>query len=339
MSFLGDIVSSIGGDKVPAPPKPPNRPLSANAARPSADPPKSFPRVSSQGIGSHSNGTKRKAEDVPTRVADKIMRPSSTSGSNPDVVRRPGSLVTTPSSHQNEKTSASIKTSLDKPASTITKMSQSSAGPGTTTAPGKLPVKGSYADIMARAKQAAEQKVQNQVGLIKHQASNRDKVSKFAERKREEQERAKNEKPNNAARTESNRKPDRKRSASPVKKSDNVRGPKVPKPPLHGPQPTYKGTMGRASNRAQSASRNKRRRYDEYLGTDEEEDSEVGDYDEDSYGSDASSNMEAGAFELDEEERRALKAARDDDAKELALENRLKREKEEKRKQYQSRER
>ena len=54
------------------------------------------------------------------------------------------------------------------------------------------------------------------------------------------------------------------------------------------------------------------------------------------YDSDASSNMEAGAFDIDEEERVALQKAKEDDARELVLENKLKREKEERRKRLQA---
>jgi hypothetical protein len=56
---------------------------------------------------------------------------------------------------------------------------------------------------------------------------------------------------------------------------------------------------------------------------DEEEDQE--------YDSDVSSDMEAAAFEVDEEEELAARIARREDAEALAEENRLKREKEEKR--------
>lgn len=95
--------------------------------------------------------------------------------------------------------------------------------------------------------------------------------------------------------------------------------------------------MGLSSGRAQKQAQRKRTRYDEYLGTDEEDDdSDLGSYgrdeEEEGYGSDVSSDMEAGAFELDEEEDKALRAAKMEDARELALENQLKKEKEERRK-------
>ena len=190
---------------------------------------------------------------------------------------------------------------------------------------------------MARAKQAQEMKAQNQVGLIKHQATNRERPSKLAERRRqdEEKEKAKASKEKATSRSTAAGKRDKSRSASPAKKTDQPRIPKVARPPLHAPASSYKGTMGIVSSRPKQQARKKQRHYDEYLGTDEEDVSDVGDYgegDEDDYGSDASSDMEAGAFDIDEEESKALKAAREDDAKELALENQLKREKEERRK-------
>lgn len=88
--------------------------------------------------------------------------------------------------------------------------------------------------------------------------------------------------------------------------------------------------MGTSASKPRLPPGVKKNRYDEYLGTDEEEDSEA-DLQEEGYNSDASSDMEAGAFDIDEEERAAMRAAKEDDARELAEENRLKREKEERR--------
>lgn len=94
--------------------------------------------------------------------------------------------------------------------------------------------------------------------------------------------------------------------------------------------------MGQAAGKSRETQSRKRSRYDEYLDTDEEEGSDMEGYgdeeDQGDYGSDVSSDMEAGAFELDEEETQTLRAAKEDDARELALEQRLKREKEERRK-------
>src|SRR6201999_282952 len=99
---------------------------------------------------------------------------------------------------------------------------------------------------------------------------------------------------------------------------------------------SYKGTMGLSAGRA-TKPLPKRKKYDEYLGTDEEDVSDdmdgYGEDEEDDYGSDASSDMEAGLDDMDAEEQRALRYAKEEDAREQALENRLKREKEVKRKQ------
>jgi len=64
-----------------------------------------------------------------------------------------------------------------------------------------------------------------------------------------------------------------------------------------------------------------------YTYASEEEDEEEVDEEED-YASDGSSDMEAAAFEVDEEEEFAARMARKEDAEALAEENRLKREKE-----------
>ena len=71
-------------------------------------------------------------------------------------------------------------------------------------------------------------------------------------------------------------------------------------------------------------------RYDGYADWDELDDME--DDEEDDYESDASSVMEGGIWDVEEEEQLALKAAKKEDAEALAEENRLKREKEERKK-------
>lgn len=97
--------------------------------------------------------------------------------------------------------------------------------------------------------------------------------------------------------------------------------------------------MGTAAARNKQQERRRRNKYDEYLATDDEDVSDEGSYgrgEVDDYESDASSVMEAGVFEVDEEEERALRAAREEDARELALEAQLKREKEERRRRLMS---
>lgn len=76
--------------------------------------------------------------------------------------------------------------------------------------------------------------------------------------------------------------------------------------------------------------KNGRRNLDRYYATDEDEE-DMEDFEEDGYASDGSSDMEAAVFEVDEEEEKALKAAKVEDAKALAEENELKKAKAEKR--------
>ncbi|CAN9104527.1 unnamed protein product [Alternaria alternata] len=70
-------------------------------------------------------------------------------------------------------------------------------------------------------------------------------------------------------------------------------------------------------------------RYDGYADWDELSDMED---EEEDYASDASSDMEGGIWDVEEEEQIALKVAKKEDAEALAEENRLKREKEERKK-------
>ena len=101
----------------------------------------------------------------------------------------------------------------------------------------------------------------------------------------------------------------------------------------------YKGTARPASAPATS-SRNgtpavkakpnpAKGRYDGYADWDELSDMED---EEEDYASDASSDMEGGIWDVEEEEQIALKVAKKEDAEALAEENRLKREKEERKK-------
>ena len=332
MSFLGDIVNSIGSGKAPTPPKPPIKPLSANSLQPPTN--DSKPSVRAAAVPSPLNGVKRKADNDSVRAPEKHVRPNPAPGLTSSIGRRPAAPpLNAPKPSHDKPVLAVNRPKID------TSLNPSVGGSTTPTTPTTStvkppPAKGSFADIMARAKLAQESKAQNnKVGVIRHQASNREKHSKIAERKRQEEEKAKaaKEKPNGRTGKE------RIRSVSPTKK-DQPRAPKVARPPLHAPATAYKGTMGIPASKSRDLQSRKKSRYDEYLGTDEEEESEEDGYGDegDDYGSDVSSDMEVGAFELDEEENRTLRAAKEDDARELALEQRLKREKEERRKRLMS---
>jgi hypothetical protein len=98
------------------------------------------------------------------------------------------------------------------------------------------------------------------------------------------------------------------------------------KPPPKAPEsPSYRGTAGLPGRGGNDRRAHNKRRRDEYLGTDEEDEGDYGGYDD--YYSDASSDMEAGFDDMAGEEDAALRSARLEDEKELALEMAAKKEK------------
>jgi hypothetical protein len=194
-----------------------------------------------------------------------------------------------------------------------------------TTAPAKAttptankppPKPGSYAAIIAKAKAAQQSKTP--VGVITHKQGekiDRNKALK-AENGKDKNGLLKDKKAGDRSRTGSaevsSRSGDKtKQKARPLEK-DEYKGSAKPS------MPAYTG-----SARPNSSKKAPPKRYDGYVGTDEEMD----DYDdEEDYFSDES-DMEAGAFDVEREEQEALRRAKKDDAMELALENRLKAEK------------
>lgn len=244
------------------------------------------------------------------------------------------------------------------------------------------PPKGSFAALMAEAKTRQEQNTRSEVGQIKHQATIRERISAAQKRKRQEAEtpqktklgKSKTQQGGKINKKDSNESAvdNKGRNMSLNKREESTyTGTAKPATKLAIAQtaPPYKGTAGLASKyRASTLSATAkhkglgkahtkptpRKRYDEYLGTDEEDndDQEGYDYDndtdmdcgsdvrrkgrDDNYASDVSSDMEADAFDLEEEESQALRHAKADDAKELALESKLKRQKEERRRKLQT---
>ena len=319
MSFFNEVLGSIGTGQSPAPPKPVQKPAPAHPTKPVANATSLVSRPAVSSSINTNNGAKRKADADLSGASYKALK---SSPANPSIP------------------SAAVSTS--KATSDGKHITPAAAGPIAHVPVPKAPPKGSYADIIARARLAQEQKGQSQVGMIMHQAASKEKASRLATKRRQDEEKAKQGK-DKAAKTGIDNGRTRGRSTSPVKKSNEPRTIKPPRPPLAAPASTYKGTMGQPARRPPSSAKSRGKggrrssKYDEYLGTDEEDevsDDEV--EDEAEYGSDASSDMEAGAFDIDEEERVALKQAKEDDAKEFALENKLKREKEERRKRLQA---
>lgn len=227
--------------------------------------------------------------------------------------------------------------------------------PIATTASGKAaPKKGSYAEILARAK--AAQTVSAHVGVIKHKSketsSKRERLALQAEASGKSKFTTKDGAINGRKNT-----PDSKgNSPAPLAISGQIRdnaskskkgrevGYKGTARPI--PEKSYKGTMNRSntavpntirrkeaddrpSNRSRSTSVTrplpKSRRYTDY--SDEEDE----DIDEEEEGADYESDlsdMEAGAFDVEEEEQISSKVARREDVEELRKEVELKKQKE-----------
>ena len=204
----------------------------------------------------------------------------------------------------------------------------------------KPPKKGSYAEIMARGQ--AAQKLMGQVGKIQHK-----KIEKLPTQR--EREKAKLQKAGRIQKGLDPRSKFQKPGQLPVrdgrngmKENGNVKQEAVPEKKIKKAALATTGYSGTARPKTAGPSRSSvasstMRRTDPYADrrgassrytyvSEEEEDEE----EEQDYESDLS-DMEAAAFEVDEEEEQAARIARKEDAEALAEENRLKREKEEKR--------
>ena len=304
MSFL-DVLDSIGTGQRAAAPQTGHSAL--GASRPLPPPSVSQPHPNRASIAQ--NGTKRKVGVASEAAAEK---PSPRQG--------PAS-----GKHQGRvPVNASSQPTLNK------------AGNSASSAvAAKVYPKGSYAALMEEAKAAQEQRTKSEVGLIKHQPTSKVRLSKSARRKQEEEQAMKAKL---GKQPQHNSKVEKKARLDPKKRFESsYKGTAKPAPPVS----SYKGTAGLPSRyRPSSADARHKggknpRRYDEYLGTDEEDEGDESG-EEDGYGSNASSDMEADAFDVEEEENRALREARADDAREMALESKLKREKEERRKKLEA---
>ena len=218
--------------------------------------------------------------------------------------------------------------------------------PPPTSDPQKAPKKGSFAEIMARGK--AAQSTLGQVGKIQHKKiekmpSKRERVASLAQKGKSIQ---RGLDPNSKFRgtaqaqlrdgksgvKDSGKVGNRKASVEPEKKVKKAAAATTGYAGTARPRP---GASSRTSAGTSSSRDRDRFRYrgssrrDTYAS---EEDDEV---EEEDYYSDES-DMEAAAFEVDEEEEAAARIARREDAEALADENRLKREKLEKKRRLEA---
>jgi SPT2 chromatin protein len=199
-------------------------------------------------------------------------------------------------------------------------------------APARPPSKGSFAEIMARGKKVQESKLGKDFQIVHKKTEKKPKetvrdtkglpVSKDGS------------KPQPAGKGGKDRVVERGKA---LQQQPGKAARKLPEPTYKGtsrpsaPAPTYKGTARAKSELAragQNSATDMRRsapvqqgrygsRYDDY----DEDDDDVDDY------SDASSDMEAGAIDIDMEEEAALRAARAEDAAALREEEELRRRK------------
>lgn len=178
------------------------------------------------------------------------------------------------------------------------------------------PKQGSYAAIMARAKAAQDTKPA--FGVITHKQTEKTaKKDRVPEGSKGKNGLVRDRKAGDRSRTGSAEAMGKagkkeKHKPKPLEKSD-YRGTAKPTTPVYG------GSARPGQNAKPSKSRGNE--YADWSDLDDIDDEE-----EEDYGSDES-DMEAGAFDIDREEQEALRLAKKDDAAELALENRLKAEK------------
>lgn len=202
----------------------------------------------------------------------------------------------------------------------------------------KEPKKGSFAEIMARAK--TNQSAAQSIGTISHKAKDKTTLSVKRELKLTKQalkdKKLGTSKGGTQTSSAGSSGPNSPKFPRSGKESLKTQGP--PKKPR--PQPTYRGTMRQPSTTAAPKPKGRyhegqKPRRNEYVGTDEELDEDDYGDEQDDYESDVSDDMEAGFDDVEDEEASALKEARKEDEREAALESQLKREKEEKKRRLQ----
>ncbi|KAH1548761.1 hypothetical protein KXX57_001444 [Aspergillus fumigatus] len=326
MSFLDSVLSSIEtGRPAPIAPPPPVRtpapPVSSSNVGSRAYKPTNGLGSNATGQGNVAAGVKRKAEDQLRRP----QKPESEASAKPSAGKPVNASITSKS--RPVAASSSAKSTHGNTATAAQKPPQISSKP---------PPKGSYADLMMKAKEL-QTKAPAQVGMFKHQPVAKEKLSK-AERKRraleaqiKEKESRLSKKPGTVSgRATGTKSGDGKLARKREHEELTYKG--TARPSQTPTQLEYRGTAGlpsrRSSQEPKAQSRaSKHARMNEYLATDEEDEGD--DYDE--YYS-ASSDMEAGYDDVEEEEAAALAAAKKEDEEELRAELAAKQEKLERRK-------
>ena len=345
--FLNSVLSSIGGGGEYVPPSTPRTPA-PTLPTPAAPLPTTSNR---NGISTTdraaSLGQKRKAEDQllgPYNKLPKRDAPATTSHSKAPITNLPPKV---------SSIKAPPKSSAGQYGGTA---KAPSATPTPAAASGKAaPKKGSYAEILARAK--AAQTVSAHVGVIKHKPketlSKRERLALQVEASGKSKTKAKDRATNGKDTSDSkgsslapSNMPGRHRDAASLKlKKCPEAGYKGTARPI--PEPSYKGTMNRSTTGVSSTTRRKdaddrtynrsrsnsvtrplakSQRHADYSDDDDEDEGMNGEEEGVDYESDLS-DMEAGAFDVEEEEQLSSKVARREDEAELRKELELKKQK------------
>lgn len=259
-------------------------------------------------------------------------------------------------------TLATSSSALAVPYRGTSKSNPNSTSPITPVAdtPKAPPKKGSFAEIMARAKSA--QMAAPAIGIIKHKP--KETLSNKKEILLHKQGRMNKTRPESkdplrrGILPNGGQGPDS--GSSTIKTKPEIGGvnkKSAPQPTYKGtasakPQPSYKGTMkkasspvppGRKNSTAQSGLSRSRTASivhrsalnDRYLSEDEEEYDGEDDEDGDDLGGESSDDMEVGFSDVEEEEETAAKVARKEDEEQAKLELQMKRQKEERKKRLQ----
>ncbi len=343
MKFLNSVLGSIGGTGAQPLPRPiqPTRVQNADTLQQGRSVQTGDLLVAD--VPPQSN--KRKAEDGLSGRNGKTVK-SSTSEAPSSRVAPPADALranlNTPS-----KPVSSLPSKVSVPYRGTSKLNLASSATETVSPTPAIPVgeaakppkKGSYAEIMARAK--ATQAKPLAVGVISHKPKDKIAISHKKElkmNKKASKDRKlgikQNSRPGSSGSLSSSPAPGSSKPTKTLKPQPAYKGTAKPKP-----QPTYKGTMKpdgsmprkpASKDRDSHASRN---RYDEYAATDEED---LDDVAEDQYGSEGSEDMEAGFSDVEQEESVAAKAARKEDEEEARLEAQLKKEKDDRRKRLEA---
>ena len=283
---------------------------------------------------------KRKADDDLRKPVGKVQKTATqVANSSTPVAQSSKSPAVTPSISK-PKVVENGRPVIQNSATSTFKNGQPTPPP--TSDPQKAPKKGSFAEIMARGK--AAQSTLGQVGKIQHK-----KIEKLPSKREREAISAQKGKsiqkgldPNSKFRgtaqaqirdgkngvKASIKVGNGKASTEPEKKIKKAATATTGYAGTARPRPGASKSTSRPSAGSSSRDRDKFRykgssRQDRYLSEDEED--EEMEEEEDFYSDE--SDMEAAAFEVDEEEEMAARIARKEDAEALAEENRLKKEK------------